>query len=349
MKALIIKEPKNYQVEQVKIPNCPDEGMLVKVHACGLCGSDLRTLKHGHRKVQLPWIIGHEIAGEVVETGSKYTGEWKKGEMLSISPLVYCGECEFCEAGEFDLCTGYKEIAQAWHGGFAEYISIPAEAIHRGTIQSIPNGMDPTTATITEPLSSCVNAQEKGNIKEGDTVVIIGAGPIGSLHIELARNKGAKRVIVADVEQARLDLIKDYAPDHVIHSMNNDLVAEVMKITNNLGPEIVITANPAPITQVQAVEMAKKGGKILLFGGLPKDQSKPGIDTNIIHYNALHVIGTTIFAPHHNKKAMQLLTQGRISPDKFITHKLPLSAFAEGVDIAMRGEARKVVFMPQEL
>lgn len=346
MKAVIVNAPGDYGVYEVEKPCCPDGGMLVKVLAVGLCGGDLRTLRMGHHRVKLPFIVGHEVSGEVVELGKDYEGRWEMGDKLAIAPVVYCGKCDFCQNGVFELCNDYKELAQSWQGGFAEYMAIPQEAVLRGTIQEIPEGVSPVHATIVEPLSSVVNAQEKGNVGLGDTVVIIGAGPIGTFHLELARARGAKTVIVADIDDNRLELMKSYNPDFLINSINTNLVENVREITNGYGADVVITANPVPETQVLAVEMAKKGGRILLFGGLPKDKSRPGIDTNLVHYNALQLIGTTIFAPKHNRIAMDLVASGKVSAEKFISHLFPLEDFVEGAKLALEGKARKVVFIP---
>ena len=343
MKAVVVRAPMDFSVEEVPVPACPPGGMLLKVLACGLCGSDLRTLRHGHRKVTFPWTIGHEISGEVADVGPNFAGEWQPGDLLAVGPLVFCGRCAFCFDGRYELCDGYREIAQAWPGGFAEYMAIAAEAVERGTIRRIPEGLDPAVAAVAEPISSCINAQEKGRIGLGDTVAILGAGPIGSIHIELARLRGAQRIIVADVDESRLSLCRDYEPDEILDASKADLVAEVKRLIHG-GPDIVITANPAPNSQVQAVEMARKGGRILLFGGLPKGQSKPGIDTNLIHYNALHLIGTTIFAPRHYATALDLLASGRIDGQRFVSHRFALAEFAKGVDLAMQGKVRKAVF-----
>lgn len=346
MKSVIINAPEDYGVYEKEIPECQEGGMLVKVLACGLCGSDLRTLRTGHHRVTLPYTVGHEIAGQVVELGANYKGTFELDEKLAISPLVYCGKCWFCQEGKFELCTNYREIGQEWEGGFAEYIAIPEEAIRLGTIQKIPDGLDPVHATLVEPLSSCVNAQEAGEVKLGDTVVIIGAGPIGTFHMELARARGATRIIVADISPERLKLMEEYTPDELVDASQYDLVKTVRQLTNGYGADVVITANPVPETQVQAVEMTKKGGRVLLFGGLPKDNATPGINMNKVHYRALHLIGTTIFAPRHNRIAMQLIESGRISVRKFVSHIFPLENFAEGAKLALDGKARKVVFKP---
>lgn len=346
MKAAVINAPMDFEVKDVPRPVCPDGGMVIKVHACGLCGCDLRTLRSGHHRVTLPFIVGHEVSGTVVETGNLYTGPWKEGDMLSVAPLVYCGTCDFCREGRLELCENYKEIAQKWQGGFAEYLAVPEAAVANGTIQPVPEGLDPAIAAVAEPISSCVHAQEKGDVRPGDAVVIIGAGPIGCIHASLARAKGAGTVIVADVNESRLQLAEAFGPDHLVDVSDLDLVGEISRLTNNRGADVVITANPVPECQVQAVEMARKGGRILLFGGLPPEKSRPGINTNLVHYNALSVLGTTIFAPRHQFEALRLLAEGKIDGDKLVTHRFPLSEFVEGARLALEGKVLKGVFLP---
>ena len=344
MIAAIVRAPGDFGITEKEKPAAPPGGLLLKVLACGLCGSDLRTLRSGHHRVKLPFTIGHETSGEVVELGDGYKGNFTSGDRLAVSPLVYCGKCEFCHKGRYEFCIHYREIAQHWEGGFAEYMAIPKDAIKLGTIQAIPPDLDPVHATLVEPLSSCVNAQEVGKVLKGDTVVVIGAGSIGTFHVELARANGAAKIIVIDISEDRLHLMQDYSPDALINASETDPVSEVRKLTKNYGAEVVITANSVPETQVQAVEMARKGGRILLFGGLPPEKSRPGIDMNLVHYNALHLIGSTIFAPRHNLKALQLIASGVISADKFISHVFPLEQFEYGARLALEGKARKVVF-----
>lgn len=346
MNAVVVHAPMDFRVEQVPTPTPDPEGLLLKVEACGLCGSDLRTLRSGHRKVTFPWIIGHEISGTIVDAGANYAGPWKVGKRLAVGPLAYCGVCDYCRDGKFELCEGYREIGQAWPGGMAEYIALPPEVIQLGNIQGVTGDVDPAFAAITEPISSCLNAQEKGRVGIGDTVVVIGAGPIGAIHTALARMRGADKIFIADIVDSRLELVEPFEPDAAINAGRVDLVEEVRRLTGGKGADVVITATPAPIAQVQAVEMARKGGRILLFGGLPKDRSKPGIDTNIVHYNALHLIGTTIFAPRHQRLAVKLVTSGRFPVDKLVTHRFPLADFVEGATMALEGKTLKAVFLP---
>ena len=346
MRAVVVRAPMAFGVEDVPVPEAPAGGFLLRVVACGLCGSDLRTLRSGHRKVTFPWIIGHEICGTLVEVGPGYEGPWQAGDLLAVGPMAYCGVCDFCLDGQYELCENFREIAQAWPGGLAEYIAIPEPSVTLGNVRVVPEGLDPAFAAISEPVSSCVNAQERGRVGLGDTVVILGAGPIGCTHVSLARARGAAKVYISDIVGERLRMAEGFEPDATIDAAACDAVAEVMRLTGGKGADVIITATPAPIASVQGVEMARKNGRVLIFGGLPKQDSKPGVDMNTVHYNALHVIGTTIFAPRHQRIALGLMASGRIPVDKLVTHRFPLSAFKEGATMALQGQVLKAVFEP---
>ncbi|MEA3334343.1 MAG: alcohol dehydrogenase catalytic domain-containing protein [Chloroflexota bacterium] len=346
MQAVVVRAPMEFGVEEVPLPQVDPGGLLLQVEACGLCGSDLRTLRGGHRKVTFPWIIGHEICGTVVETGTDYRGPWQPGQQLAVGPIVYCGTCDFCQDGRYELCENYREIAQAWPGGLADYIALPPESIRLGNVRAVSAGVDPAFAAITEPISSCLSAQEKGQVGLGDTVMVIGSGPVGCIHIALARARGASKIFIADIVDERLRLAEAFEPDATINVSERDLVEEVRRLTGGKGADVTVTATPAPVAQVQAVELTRKGGRILLFGGLPKDRSKPGVDMNIVHYNALHLIGTTIFAPRHHRLAVQLVESGRFPMDKLVTHRFPLSEFNAGATMALEGKVLKAVFLP---
>ena len=171
-------------------------------------------------------------------------------------------------------------------------------------------------------------------------------GPVGCIHIALARSRGAETVIGVDINKWRLSQANDFDPDNLIDSSNCNLKDMIMKIRGSRGADVVITANPSGRAQVQAAEIARKGGRILLFGGLPRDDCRPGIDMNLVHYNALHLIGTTIFAPRHHEQALQLLAGGRLDGNKIITHRGTLDDFSSIADEALEGKVRKAVITP---
>jgi L-iditol 2-dehydrogenase len=346
MAALVVRGPLRFAVERVPIPPPPPGGLLTRVQACGLCGSDLRTLRSGHRRVTLPWTLGHELAVEVVAAGPGYGGPWRPGDHLAVGPLAYCGGCPGCLAGRHELCEEQRELGQAWPGGLAEFLALPEPVLRLGNVFGAPPGLDPSLVALAEPLSSCLNAHEKVGVGLGDTVTILGAGPVGCMHAVLARAAGAFQVILVDVDRRRLALAESFGADAFVDASVDDPVAAVRGLSGGRGTSVVIAANPSPRSAVQAIEMARKGGRIVQFGGLPPAEARPGIDVNRIHYEALHLVGVTTFAPRHYLRALELIASGRVPAARLVTHRFPLARFEEGARLALEGGTLKAVFLP---
>lgn len=346
MKAMVIHAPMQYEVTDLPVPEPQSGELRLKVEAVGLCGSDLRTIRSGHKHVTFPWTLGHEICGTVEKIGPDFEGPWKSGDRLSVGPNTYDPSDPYCVEGRHELSEEIREIGQAWKGGFAEKMIIPRESVIMGNLLPAPEHLESIYAAIVEPGSSVIHAHEKAMTHMGDTVLIMGAGPIGCLHVAVARASGAEKVFLADLVEKRLELAGAFAPDALINMKEKDLAEEVKRLTNGAGPDVVITANPAPASQVTAVELAAKGGRVVLFGGLPHDESKPGVDMNLVHYKNLTLVGISKFAPRHFRRSLQMLASGRIPGDKLVTHVLPLADFDKGVKLAMNGEALKVVYEP---
>jgi L-iditol 2-dehydrogenase len=346
MKAFVLHDVMNWSVDDVPTPSAPAGGMLVKVHACGLCGSDLRTIRSGHKNVTLPWTLGHEICGEVAELGEGFSGPWKIGRRLSIGPNVYDPNDRYCVEGRHELSANVREIGQQWPGALAEYVAIPRESVAMGNILAAPQHLECEYAAVVEPGSSVIHAHERARTTIGDTVLIMGSGPIGCLHVAIARACGADKIFMSDIVAKRLELAQAFEPDAVIDASKEDVAARVAELTDGVGPTIVITANPSPQAPVEAARMVAKGGRVVLFGGLPHDNSAPGVDLNVVHYQNLDLIGLSRFAPRHFRMSLQMLASGRIPGDKLVTHVLPLDKADEGINAALEGEALKVVFKP---
>ncbi len=346
MKAVVVHKPMEWSVDDVPVPAPPGGGMLLRVRACGLCGSDLRTLRSGHKRITFPWILGHEICGDVVELGEGYRGAWEVGRRLSVGPLAYDPGDPQTVAGRPELATDVREIGQAWHGGLAEFIAIPREAVEFGNIVCAPDGLESEYAAVVEPASSVVHAQERAAVGLGDVVLVMGAGPIGCLHVAVARARGASKVFLADVNAERLASAAVFEPDATFDVNSPEFAADVTRLSGGRGPSVVVTAAPSGAAQVTAVEVARKGGRVVLFGGLPHDSSTPDVDMNRVHYHNLTLIGVSIFAPRHFRTALELIADGRIPVKKLVTHRFPLAEFDQGARIALDGRALKVVFLP---
>ncbi|WP_446898986.1 alcohol dehydrogenase catalytic domain-containing protein [Clostridium sp. LBM24168] len=234
------------------------------IKAIGLCGSDIRTIIFGHYKVKYPQIIGHEISGQVVQIG-RNVKKFKNGDKLFISPVVPCHDCKPCRMGLDGLCDNLGLIGTNIQGDYAEYMLLTEEIINKGLALVIPKDISYEEAVMTEPLSSVYACQENINVTLGDTVVVIGLGPIGSLHTELAKIKGAKTVIAIEQSESRLDRSKQFGADYFINSSKEDSIARVREITGGWGAEKVIVACPSTDAQKQAVSMACKTGTVVFL------------------------------------------------------------------------------------
>ena len=345
MKAVIFKGPHNYGVEDIPMPQILDREIMIKVNACGLCGSDLRTLKYGHRKIVPPHIIGHEISGEITQIGSKAQTDWKIGTSLAIAPVVYCGSCIFCRQNKYEFCENYQEIGQAWQGGFAEYIALPENVLSNGVIHPIPSSLSPIQATISEPLSACLHALDRVDFRNVHNAVVFGAGTIGCLLLQLLHNIGVEHITILDPNESRLEIARSFNPSSAIDASNPSVIERVKQITSESGVEVVFTATAAPIAQNQALEVISNGGQIVIFSGLPKDQAKLQVDFNQIHYRNLKLIGTSIYNPDHHQKAIEMIADDTIKVDRIIT-TYALQDFIKGSQAALDGKIIKAVFVP---
>ena len=324
MKAAIVDGIDQITVRDVPIPQTEDNGILVKVKACAICGSDIRILHSGNSRVHYPAIIGHEIAGEVVETGKNVT-KFKTGDRIAIGADVPCGGCAFCEAGIGNNCQINYAMGYQFQGGFAEYLPLNQIVVNYGPVHKIPDSMSWEQAALAEPLGCVLNALELSPVKLGDVVVIIGAGPIGCMIVEVAKKMGASKVILVQRSRARLEMaMKTVNADVFVCSEEEDAVKRILLETQGLGADVIFTACPSPAAQQDAISMAKNRARINFFGGLPKEKSKVVLDTNVIHYKELFITGAHGAMPIHHLKAIELIASGTIDVKPFISEQFSL-------------------------
>jgi L-iditol 2-dehydrogenase len=343
MKAAYITGPQQIDVHQVDIPAIPEDGLLLKVEACGICGSDLRRWKEGPQPGVEPIIAGHEIGGVVAAVGEGVKG-FAAGDRLAVAPDIHCGNCYYCHHDMYNLCENLSllGVTPGYNGGFAEYMLLTAEILLGGIVHRVPPSSSLLQAALAEPLSSVLAAQQRASVSLGDTVIVIGAGPIGCLHIAVARSRGA-RVILSEPSEARRQMATRFGPELIIDPMNQDLVEEVQRATSGRGAEIAICANPIAATHTQAVALVRKRGKVILFGGLPKASPMTSLDANRIHYNEIQVMGTFSYHPSFHSLALEVLQQGLIHTEDIITHTYSIDEIDQAFQTAASGEALKVM------
>ena len=348
MLALRFYAPEDLRLEDVPEPTCGTDEVKIRVKNCSTCGTDVKIRKNGHQNLAPPRIIGHEIAGEVVEVGSGVAGDWRPGDRVQVIAAVPCGKCLECRKGWMAVCQNQTSVGYQYDGGFAEYMIVPREVLAVDGMNRIPDGVGFAEASAAEPFACAINAQEQLGIEPGDDVVIFGAGPIGCMHVRIARGvHGAGRIILVDINSERLKMSADAVkPDVVINASEVNIVEEILKLTGGRGADVIITATPANITQEQAVSMAARNGRISFFGGLPKTNPTITLDSNLVHYRQLHIHGANGSAPEHNRRALDYIASGEVPVADLITRRIRLRDVMDAFGIVERGEAIKVTVEP---
>jgi len=343
MKAAFLTEAMKFEVKEIPQPDCPEDGIILKVKACGVCGSDLRRWREGpHEDGVLP-IPGHEIAGEVIVVGNKVKG-YTVGDRLAVAPDVHCGKCYYCEHGLYNLCDHLHliGITPGYDGGFAEYMVLTSEILQNGIVHFMPAGLSYPQAALAEPASSVLAAHNRAGTTLDDTVLVMGAGPIGCLHIIVAKARGA-RVLLSEPHPGRRQRAERFQPDGIIDPSRQDVVAWVHEMTAGRGVDLAICANPVPETQTQAVEAVRKRGRVVLFGGLPKDRPMTTLNANLIHYGEIQIIGSFSYHPVFHRQALELIDRRIIPAHELITHEFALDEINQAFQAAASGDALKVI------
>ena len=346
MKSALLTGPKTIELRETPGPTVPPDGLVLEMRACGVCGSDLRRWQEGPPAGAPHLVQGHELAGIVREVGPGVT-RFHRGDRLAVAPDVHCGACYYCRRGLFNLCTNLRllGITPGLEGGFAEQVLLSGDFLRNGMVHRMPDDLSFAEGGLAETLSSVLASHHRSQTSLGETVVVMGAGPIGCLHVVVARARGA-RVIVAEPNPVRRRAVEKFAPEAILDVTRQDVVAEVKRLTGGLGADIVICANPVAATQSQAVEMARRAGRIVLFGGLPKTNPMVSVNANLIHYGELKVVGAFSYHPRFHEEALQTLARKIVKAEQFVTHTRPLSQVAEAFQIAASGDALKVMVLP---
>jgi L-iditol 2-dehydrogenase len=337
--------PGDLRLEERPRPRIADDELLLEVECCALCGSDARTFRHGARNITAPVVMGHEVAGTVAEVGRALDG-FGVGQRVAVAPAIPCGDCGYCRRGIETMCDRLRSIGYEFDGGFAEYMAVPAVAVRAGCVNAVPDALSATEAALAEPLACVINGQELLRVGPEDDVVVMGAGPVGCLHVGLARARGARKVLLADVRPERLELARPWGADVLVDSSRDDLRQRVLDETGGVGASVVIVAAPSRAAQEQALTLAAKRGRIDFFGGLPKTDPNISLDANLVHYRELAIMGAYGSRPAHNREALGLIASGRIPVARLVGLVLPLERLREGIETVERGSVLKVVVEP---
>ena len=333
MKAGILESIEHLAVKEAPDPELLKGSVILKVKVCSICGTDLRTYHYGHPRIELPQILGHEVSGEVEAVASEVT-YYKAGDRVALTPRIACGECFYCQKGQHIYCQKSLTFGYELQGGYAKYLLIPSLGVQYGVLNKITDSLSFEEASLAEPLSCCMRAQKASKVGHGDTVVVVGGGPIGIMHCRLAKVNNAGKVILVEKETKRLEQVNLASVDSIIDSSKSDLEAEIIALTEGRGADVVIVACSSAQAQEQAFSFAGRGGRINFFGGLPLRQSNVSIDSNVIHYREISVQGSHGSTPYDNRMALNMLAREAVKVSDLITHTFPLDSIEEAFRFA---------------
>lgn len=347
MQAAVYCGPDDLRIEAVPVPVPAAGELLVRVRSASICGTDLRIYHGQHRKFPpgTRRIPGHELAGTITALGAGVTG-YEDGQSVFVAPNMGCGRCRQCMLGRNNLCAEYQALGVTIDGAFAEYVLIPAAAVDQGNVMRVSPQSDPAVLALIEPFACVLHGQDVLEIQPGESVLVMGAGPIGLMHLLLARLRGAGQVMVSEPLDIRRQQATLHGASRVFDPVHEDLADAVAEATAGQGVDTVIVAAPAHQVMEQAVQLAAIGGRINFFAGLPKDRPVVMVDANRIHYNEIRLTGTTACSTGDCRRAAVLLENGCVDLAGLVSRRFPLSRAIEAFAAAEDRRSFKVVLEP---
>ncbi|MFB5604112.1 MAG: zinc-dependent dehydrogenase [Candidatus Nitrosomaritimum aestuariumsis] len=339
MKTAFVKEPSTISVDDTEKPTLGPGDILVQMHACGICGSDLEKVfgQYGQPSMKL----GHEPAGIIIDAGPNVS-EFKKGDRVFTHHHVPCYSCHHCKHGNETMCKKYYETNLTPCGLSEEYI-VPEWNVTHGGVLKIPDSMTFEEAAMIEPLACCVRAWTKYSFLEGDSAAIFGVGPTGMMHVMIAQAKKFSKVFCFDVNDFRLDFAKKLNVSESINSTNKDRYQKILEQTEGRGVDVAIVATSSLKALEDAIEMVRKGGAIMMFG-VPSKGAKIDLDMSKVYSKEITLVTSYAASDNDTKDALQLIESGEIDVKQLVTHTYPISDSQKAFDHARSGEsAMKII------
>ena len=345
MKALLLTAPSHLEFVDFADPRPAADEVLLRIRACGICGSDIHGWDGSTGRRQPPLIMGHEASGEIVATGPRVE-KWRVGDRVTFDSTISCGQCRFCHRGQINLCenrrvVGVSPTEYKQHGAFAELLAVPARILYR-----LPDNLPFDQAAMIEPVSIAIHAVQRIKVSANDTAVVVGSGMIGLLVIQALRWAGAKRVIAVDLAENRLALARQLGATHAFNPSTTDVVAEVTRLTEGLGADVAFEVVGVTPTVNLAIAALKRGGSCVLVGNLsPKTQDFP---LQAVVTKELTVTGTCSSAGEY-PLCLDLIARGIINVKPMIEAVVPLADGKSWFDLLSAkdgGKYMKVILSP---
>ena len=343
MKALVLKEYRRFALEDFAVPELQPDEVLVRVRACGICGSDVHGMDGSSGRRIPPIIMGHEAAGEIAGVGSGVTG-WRTGDRVTFDSTVYCGDCWFCRRGKINLCENRRVLGVSCgeyrrHGAFAEFVAVPQRILYR-----LPDHLSFEQAAMVEAVSVAVHAVKRTPLAEDAVVVVVGTGMIGLLVVQALRAAGCRQIVAVDLDEGRLQLAKNFSATHAIKADDPGLLEKIRALTGGRGADAAFEVVGLPPTVKTAIESVRKGGSVTLVGNL-----KPQVELPLqaVVTREITLIGTCASAGEY-PECLELIASGKINVTEFISATPPLAEGAQWFERLYAGEKglMKVLLKP---
>lgn len=347
MLAAVYHGPGDLRIEDVPVPKIGPGELLIKVLSASICGTDLRIYHGNHRMypegtIRIP---GHEVVGTIAGIGEGLEG-FNLNERVFVAPNTGCGYCAQCVSGNNNLCANYEAIGVTIDGGFAEYMRVTAKSVQQGNVIRVSESVDAAVEALMEPFACVLRGQNALRMQPGETVLVVGAGPIGVMHTKLARARGAGRVIVSEPSPDRATQAKSMGAHRVVNPSEEDLQKVLLEESGGRGADIIIVAAPVHAAQESALTLAAIGGRINFFGGLPKDRPAINFDSNLVHYKELIVTATTACSTTDCWQASRIINSGLVDLSDLVSQRFPLREAVAGFAAAEDRKSLKIVLVP---
>ena len=340
MKACYFLGNGKFEVREEPIPEIGPEDVLLRVAACGVCGTDVH-IYHGDKgsaPVHPPVVLGHELAGMVVKTGERVK-TLTEGDHVSVDPNCYCGKCHYCQIGKKQLCTSLYAVGVNRSGGFEEYCAVPEAQCYR-----LSPDLPLRYGAMAEPLACCLHGIDRAGIRVGDTVSVIGGGAIGLMMVQLAKLSGASQVILSEPVAMRREIGLKLGADCAVDPFQEDISEAICRCTGMPGTDVIIECVGNTEAVRQAFQAAKRGSTVLLFS-VPKADTFHPLSLEDVYQKELKIIGSLINPDTHGR-AVELINRGKIRLDEIITHSFPVDRLEEAIRMQMSDASIKVIVAP---
>jgi L-iditol 2-dehydrogenase len=350
MRAAFMTGVHEVDVRETEEPSLDSRGAVIRVEACGICGTDARTFFNGDPRAPSPWILGHEPVGILEEVGpdAELPPGVEQGGRIFLGSILTCGVCRWCTEGRQNLCEQHLLYGyDPFPGAYADYAAVPPIATKN--LIPLPHDLPSALATVADPFACALNGIEVLDVDLGDTVLILGAGPIGCWQALMARDRGAGKVYLSDVNGDRLELalkiVGSFVDDAWVAGEDNGVEA-LMSRTGGVGAERISVAAPSKEAQQAALEMASKRARVVYFAGLPKHDPVSPLDMNQLHYKEIAILGAYGATQRQYRLTMDYLDRRRDELAPVVTHRFPLGEIEQAFETIRSGAGLKAVIEP---